>query len=254
MDSKKQSSSLDILGVKPIGDAANTAVEKSFQGVEKFLEDVCQPALQEVGLLIRDKVRFWRLNNVLKVMEKSQGKIHFEDDKLKIKAHPRVALAIIDNSSYTDDDELQEMWAGLFASTCNANTDQDENLIFVDLLKQLTSSEAKIIKYSCETARKIKCHNGLIIGDSLRMESTELLKVSGISEIHRLDRELDHMRSLQLIGSGLSGGFHAEDKNLIADITPTALSLYMYIKCQGHHSDPEEFWKGNLIHQSELKK
>jgi hypothetical protein len=250
MGDENKNSSLDILGIKPIGDAANTTVEKSFQGIEGFLKSVCVPALDEVGLLLRDKVRNWRLNNILNILDKAKGKLHFENDELNIQAHPRVALAIIENGSLNDNDEVQEMWAGLFASSCTKSGQEDENLIFVDLLKQLTNAQARILRYSSESVRKIIHENGLIVGDDLTLECNALIEISGISEIHRLDRELDHLRSLDL----LSGGFIADDINLVADISPTPLALNLYVRSQGHNSDPALFWKGNIITQAEKEK
>jgi hypothetical protein len=255
MADDKQNSSLDLLGIKPIGDATNTTVKKSFQGVEGFLKSVCVPALDEVGLLFRDKVRHWRLNNILHILDKAKGKLHFENEELKIQAHPRVALAIIDYGSLNDNDEIQEMWAGLFASSCTKDGQEDENLIFVDLLKQLTVAEARILKYSSESSRKIIYKNGLIIGEHLTLDCKTLMDISGINEIHRLDRELDHLRSLELIGSGIgSGGFSADDESLIADISPTALALNLYVKSQGHNTDPSFYWQGNMITREEKEK
>jgi hypothetical protein len=254
MADDKQNSSLDLLGIKPKGDAANKTVEKSFQGIEGFLKSVCVPALDEVGLLLRDNVRNWRLNNILRILDKAKGKLQFENEELKIQAHPRVALAIIDNGSLNDNDEVQEMWAGLFASSCTKDRQEDENLIFVNLLKQLTVAEARILKYSSESARKIIYENGLIVGDHLTLECKALMEISGINEIHRLDRELDHLRSLELIGSSLTGGFNADDNNLVADISPTPLALNLYVKSQGHNTDPAFYWQGNLITRADKEK
>ena len=248
MSEENKNSSLDILGIKPIGEAANTAVNKTFEGVQGFLKSVCMPALDEIGLLMRDKVRNWRLNNILKILEKAKGKLDFEGGDLQIQAHPRVALSIIDNGSLVDNEELQDLWAGLFASSCSKTGQEDENLIFVDILKQLTVGEAKILKYSCVHGRKIIHENGLIVGDSLKVECEKLIEITGISEIHRLDRELDHLRSLELIGEGNgSGGFMADDKNLTADISPTGLALNLFVKTQGHNDSPSLYWRDNLI-------
>lgn len=249
MEEGNKNTSLDLLGIKPIGDAANKAVEKSFQGIEVFLKSVCTPALEEIGLLLRDKVRYWRLNNILRILDKAKGKLHFDNENLQMHAHPRVALAIIDNGSLNDNDEVQDMWAGLFASSCTKSGQDDENLIFVDLLKQLTVAEARIIKYASESSRKILYENGLIVSDHLTIDCKSLSVISGISEIHRLDRELDHLRSIALIGGGLGGGgFDATDKNLnAADITPSALALNLYIRSQGYNGDPVSYWKENLI-------
>jgi|CXWL01.1.fsa_nt_gi hypothetical protein len=255
MTEENKNTSLDLLGVKPIGEAANAVVNKSLGGIEGFLKTVCVPALEEFGLMLRDKVRHWRLNNITRILDKAQGKLGFENESLQMQAHPRVALAIIENGSLNDNEEVQEMWAGLFASSCTKTGQDDENLIFVDLLKQLTVCEARILKFSCESARKVLYENGLIVGDSLSIDCKTLIEVSGISEIHRLDRELDHLRSLELIGGGLgSGGFIASDINLIADITPTPLALNLYLKSQGHNTDPTFYWQANLITQADRNK
>jgi len=247
MPAEKENTSLDLLGIKPIGDAANTVIKKSFDGIEGFLKIVCAPALEEYGLMLKDKVRHWRLNNIYSILDKAKGKLEFENEHLQIKAHPRVALSIIENGSLNDDDEIQEMWAGLFASSCTKTGQEDENLIFIDLLKQITVCEARILKYACENARKIIYENGLIACDEFNVSCESLIEISGIIEIHRLDRELDHLRSLEII----SGGFSIYDKSLMADIKPTALALNLYVKSQGYNTDPKFFWKENTITEAE---
>jgi len=244
----------DLIGAKPIAEAINTTVSKTFEGIEGFLSRVCAPALEEIGLLFKDQIRHWRLTNILRILEKAQGKLEYEDEKLQIKAHPRVALSILDNGSLNDDDEIQEMWAGLFASSCTKDGQDDENLIFVDLLKQLTTVEAKILKYCCQKGRKILHKNGLITADSLEITCEELFELTEIKDIHRLDRELDHLRSLELIGHGFGGGgFSTEDEDLVADITPTALALNLFIKAQGFNDEPLKYWNGDVISYEELE-
>jgi hypothetical protein len=240
--------SFDIFGIKPIGKAIDTSVTKTFQGIEGFLKSVCAPALDEVGLMLRDQIRHWRLNNILRILDKAKGKLNFEDEQLKIHAQPRVALAIIDNGSLNDNDEVQELWAGLFASSCTPSGQDDENLIFVDLLKQLTVAESRILKYASEKSRKIIFPNGLVLSDNIEINCNELIALTGISDIHRLDRELDHLRSLELIGGPLGGGgFSAEDKELIADISPTGLALNLFVRSQGFTKSTAEFWKESII-------
>jgi hypothetical protein len=102
------------------------------------------------------------------------------------------------------------------------------------------------LKYSCESARKIICPNGLVVGGHLSVEANSLKELTGIKDIHRLDRELDHLRSLELIGSSLGGGF-SPGKDLIAEIGPTALALNLYVKTQGHNSSPDIYWKETII-------
>lgn len=248
MNEKEETNQLggDILGIRPYGEAINTGVKKSFEGIEGFLKLVCAPALEEVGLLLKDHVRHWRLKNILKILHKAKDKVEFVNGDLELKAHPRVALSIIENGSLNDNEELQELWAGLFISSCKSESQNDENLIFVDLLKQLTVIQAQIIKHSCENGEKL-IKNGLITGHTFKVDCDTLFAITGVRNIGRLDRELDHLRSLNLIGAGGNGGFSFNDNPPEAEISPTGLSIHLYVKGQGYSGDPISYWKDGLI-------
>lgn len=245
---------LDIFGIKPVASAIDSTVKKSLEGIEGFLTLVCKPALGEIGLMAQDQVRYWRLGNAIKMLEKAKGKIEFNNDKLELKSHPRIGLSIIENSSLIDNDFVLDLWAGLFASSCTLDGQDDENLIFVDLLKSLTTAQAKILKYSVENCRKILYPNGLVTADGdLTVHADELKKITGVNNIHRIDRELDSLNYMGLIPS-LSGGFSASGPDLVANICPTYLSLSLYIRCQGSSLDPDIFWKDKLITEEQLNK
>lgn len=241
--------SLDIIGIKPIGETINSIFNKSIEGIEGFLKSVCKPALDEFGLYCGDKVRVWRLNNIIKILEKSQNKLTFINDKLELKIDPKIALGIIENGSLTDDITLQELWSGLFAASCTSEV-SDENIIFVDILKKLTSSQAKILMYSCENASKIVYDDDLIIAEQLTISCEELKKITGITELYKLDRELDYLNSLDLIGQSLfSGGSGINIPTKLANITPKALTLNLYVKCQGFNNHPKLFWNENIVYK-----
>lgn len=246
-----KNNSLDILGIKPLADASKITIDKSLNGIESFLKIVCKPAFEEFGLMLGDKVRHWRLNNVINLLKKSQNKLEFRDDKLELKINPRTALGIIENASLTDEDELQDLWSGLFAASCNHDEKNDENIIFIDFLKSITSSQAKILKYICENSTKVIFDNGLMISESLTLDVEKLKEISGINDLHRLDRELDYLIHLNLLTQNLvngHGGINIIDFK--AYITPSSLALNLYVKCQGYNYDPKDFWKTNIIYKN----
>lgn len=248
---EEKNNSLDILGIKSLGDATNTVITKSIDGIESFLKIVCKPAFEEFGLMLGDKVRYWRLNNIINVLEKSQDKLEFRDNKLELKINPRIALGIIENASLTDEHELQELWSGLFAASCNNDDKNDENIIFIDFLKSITSTQAKILKYICENSTKIIYDNGLMACDQLIFEVQKLKEISGIQDLHRLDRELDHLAHLNLIGQDIfNGGGGIKISDFTANVTPTPLALNLYVRCQGYNGDPQFFWTINIVHKN----
>jgi hypothetical protein len=233
----------DVLGIKPVADSFNLAFSKSIELIETFLALTCKPLLQEIGLLAKDKVQYWRLKNMLGIIEKTRGKLMVHDELEKLIINPRVALEIAQNGSLIEDDEVQELWAGLLASSSSENGENDENLIFVNILKQLTNTQVRILKYSCENSKKIKTHQGLILSENdFDVNLEKLSEVSGIKDIHRMDRELDYLSAAGLISTGFM-----RDKNPpIADIAPSALALNLYVRCQGFKGSALDYWANEI--------
>ena len=91
MPPNEKLNSQDILGVKSFGDAINTATKGLVNGAGAFLSRICLPASEEFGLFLKDKVSKWSGENALQ----------------------------IEKGSWVDDNKVQDMWAGLLASSCN---------------------------------------------------------------------------------------------------------------------------------------
>lgn len=241
----------DILGIKPIGDAGLEATKASIKGVSSFLELVFKPGLEELGYLIKDEVRLWRLNNIIRTLEKAQGKMEFDGKDLNLTANARVGLNIMEGCSEVDNEELQDLWAGLFASSCTPDGKDDSNMNFVDLLRRMSSVEAKIIDYACKNSIKFLYPNKLIMSDGLTVSFETIVEITGTKDIYRLDSELDHMRSIELLVHGDTfegggGGFMASDTELDANITPSPLALNLYYRTHTTGKTPIEFWGDTL--------
>lgn len=244
--------SLDVLGLKPVSEGFGT-VAKDASG---FLKLICYPAAEEFGLLLQDKVRYWRKKHIVDIVSKAIKFLTKEYSDINLKATPRIVYSILENGSWIDDDKIQEMWAGLLASSCTKDGNDESNLIFINLLSQLTSSEVKILNHSCENAEKTTTIHGLIHPNVLLISLKDLKIISNIPDIHHLDRELDHLRSLGLILCGFPDtpkdtpliyrrpgdiGNIGSD-NIEIDITPSSLALNMYVRCSGSLQGPIEYF------------
>jgi hypothetical protein len=128
------------------------------------------------------------------------------------------------------------MWAGLLSSSCTPDGQDDSNLIFINLLSQLTKSQARLLNYSCEKATKFVHSSGLIFTYDIIIQISELPAIMKINDIHIIDRELDHLRSLGLIPGGIITGSNN------ANIAPTPLGLYMYVRCKGSYDSPVNYF------------
>lgn len=246
---KEERTISDVFGIKPFGEATLQLTKASIDGVTSFLNIVFKPGLEELGYMFRDKVRLWRLNNIMRVLDKARGRMCFDGQELNLCANPRVGLSIMECGSEVDDDELQELWAGLFVSSCTPDGRDDSNMNFVDLLRRMSLVEAKILDYACTNCGKRLFPNKLILAEDLSIQFDQLVKITGTDDLYRLDSELDHMRSIELLVPthllGNGGGFTACD-NLDADITPSALALNLYYRTHSTRIDPKDFWGDQL--------
>jgi hypothetical protein len=124
-------------------EVAKTATNRVFNG----LALICRPAAEELGQYFGDRMRAWRANNAVRIIEDTRAIIERIEPRLS--AQPRIVARVLEDGSWTDDETLQSLWAGLLATSCTAEGGTDENLLFFDLLKNLTIGQARIVENVC---------------------------------------------------------------------------------------------------------
>lgn len=221
-----------------IGKALNTVAI----GIVEFFNDICRPAAQELGSLLKDQVQGVRLRNLDRIRAAAQERLNARvADGQAVSAHPRLAHTVVEVGSWIDDEEVQQWWGGLLAASCTEDGRDESNLMFMHLLRELSTSQARIVKLVCETAPKWAWGpNRLVVampGASISIELEDALRIAGISDVQQLDRELDHLRALNLIDGGLDG-FECS-----AELRPTTLCLHLYVRCQGSRQTPADYFK-----------
>lgn len=116
---------------------ANVA-EKAADLFHKF----AAPAAEEIGGIIGDKMKLYRLKNWISTAQKAVNLLR-EAGVAPKAVPPKLLLPIIESCSVEEDRTLQEMWAGLLA-TASQETDS-VSPSFAETLKQMTPGEAKCI-------------------------------------------------------------------------------------------------------------
>jgi hypothetical protein len=233
----------DLPGIAPVGPALASVTDSDLRAAEAVLGRVCLPAAEELGLLLRDQAGAWRRKNIATTLSRAKGQL----EQAAAEGHcapPRLIMESLNQASWTEDSQVQEMWAGLLVSSCAAGGTDDSNWIFICLLRELTPMQARILGYACETAQKVVFPDGLIGAEPLRCDSAIVCKLANCDDVHRIDRELDHLRTLGLLQSGFDSfsPVTAAGGGLEADLQPTGLALQMYVRTQGSRHTPNEFF------------
>ena len=234
---------LDLLGIKGLSDSVKATTQGLLDGAAAFLSRVCLPAAEEFGLALRDRISAWRAKNTAQMLNKANTTYLANNPNPADRLSPRLAHIAIREASWIDDDGIQDMWSGLLASSTSSHGHSDENLVFMNLLKQLSSLEVKILRFAVEQARKYTSTHGLMISQDLIVPIDKLPELFGVQDLQRLDRELDHLRELGLIGSAMGGGGGIILGSNNADLTPSSLALHLYVRAQGSRLPPSTYWK-----------
>ncbi len=204
----------------------------------KILNKLCYRAADELGTHLAHWTRDWRRGNAASILGRANEKYEKYSETGKEQAPPRLVCKVLDEGTWTDDPLLQEMWAGLLTSSCSPDNQDDSNLIFMNTLSQLTTLQAKILSHIFKNAHVAMSEGGWITAENLFAHLDDLIEITGVKDFHRIDRELDHMRGLELLI--IQGGFRPETK--VADIIPTSFALQMFARCEGFMGSPLKFY------------
>lgn len=226
----------DALGLRPFGEATKILAQGAVDGAGAFLGRICLPAAEEFGLFLRDKVSRWRARNAAVITTAAEEMIEASGGAVDKQAHPRIVGKVLDHGSWEDDEAVQKMWAGLLASACTTDGKDQSNLVFINLLEQMTSAQARLLQSVCEIASVYLSPQGYLQARTLTVPCAEAMTLLGLGDIHDVDIQLDHMREIGVLHGGLNP---YSDR---AEVTPSALGLHLYARSKGFRGAPTEFF------------
>ena len=138
----------------------DVAKELVAQTAGKTYDDLAHPTAHATGQIVSfiprtvkvwlGKWEKWILNGEYAIKETEkllEEKLkHISEDKI-VEPEPYVAVPAIQQLSYSfDSEELRDMYANLLAASMNVDTKWDVHPSFVEIIKQLTPDEAKLLK------------------------------------------------------------------------------------------------------------
>jgi len=125
-------------------DISSTAIEKGIDLAKKFVDKLVSPPIEELGLLIKDQISFWRFNNQIKILNKA--KLLCEKNNINTKSiKPKLLCSYLENASLEDDNQLQDKWAILLMNMVDSQQNI-QNHVFPYILSQLSKDEFNLLE------------------------------------------------------------------------------------------------------------
>ena len=195
---------------------------------------IAGPGAHELGTVLSDRVKFWRLTNLIDISEKFD-RICKEKNLTPEDLRPltiAVGLPLLEHAANEEEDELQELWANLMVSaTADSESLEDAG----DLYKTWANMLSTMSKWDCRLLSTM-VEKGIADTDGETIRSTpltqeEVMQAAGMPRA-RVDIHLEKLVSLGLVyrdpkiplkGGGATGLEHV--------YAPTLMGINMYSAC-----------------------
>ena len=118
------------IGVQNNGLTVSEATHMAFAIFREYYPQLKEEALQELRKSVEEKLSFIPQENI-------------------IPPTPRIAVPTLQNASITEEIEIRELYATLLANSMNSIVKKGVHPGFVEIIKQLSPDEAKILKLIC---------------------------------------------------------------------------------------------------------
>ncbi len=122
----------------------STTIEKSLDIAEGFLKSLVGQPIEELGLLLKDSVKHWRLKNQLRVLEKVKATCEKAGMPLR-QVNLKVLFPYLEAVSLEEDEKLQNLWANLLANYIDESK-KLEATVYPEILRQLSSKDVEILE------------------------------------------------------------------------------------------------------------
>lgn len=124
-------------------------IEESAKTIRKYLDPMLLNPLAELGLLVRDKVAFWRFQNQVKMLEKTVNILRnagLRPEQVRESITPDLVIPLIEAAGTNSDEDLSDMFAHLLARSIDPETHDSSHPSYSKVLSQLSPLDARILK------------------------------------------------------------------------------------------------------------
>lgn len=114
------------------------------EDARRFLEKIVGPPLEELGGLLADQLRLFRLKKQVQILEKAQ-KILLDKGINPRKVSLKILVPILEEGSLEEDESMSDRWASLLATAADPSSAISVQPSFPEILKELSPKEALIL-------------------------------------------------------------------------------------------------------------
>jgi hypothetical protein len=208
-----------------------------------FVDRICFSISEDVRTLFGKRLSTVRVGNAIEIALKAECMLGSGPDAERKRAHPQIVTRILEDGSWTDEEPIQQLWAGLLVASCTDEGEDESNLGLITLLSELATDHIRIFAAACARATVVKSESGSISAQPLFCTMEELMKITGLQhQFYRIEVDIGHLTVFGLLKDRVKCSTYTSSSE--AEVTPTVLGLELYARCHGHRGAPRDFYLG----------
>jgi hypothetical protein len=199
-----------------------------------FLRRISPPADEQITELLHKKLSNVRAANIVEVALRAERLLAEQDDADCAVAHPDLIAKILEHGSWVDADWLQDLWAGLLATSCTFEGQDESNLVYVNLLSKLAPLPTQILTMACAKAVQSMTETTAPPAARLACSAEEIARIIRSNNLLKIYKSIGELSELGLVEKN-PRSVSAENAGA-AKAMPTRLALEMFARCNGQRS------------------
>jgi hypothetical protein len=208
-----------------------------------FLRRICPSATQALKLLFREGLSNIRIASANAIVHQAEIMLAAEPNFDRLRAPENIVMRVVQDGSWAEDKAAQQLWAGILATACTLMGDDESNIPYIDLVAEMATIDARLFTQACTRTRKVFAANGAVSAQPMICTAQDLIQITGAHDLMKIDRNIFQLSLLGLLEPRSKSKFFSFDQD--ANLTPTALGLELFARCQGHRGAPHEYYAAN---------
>jgi hypothetical protein len=202
-----------------------------------FLSRVCHAEAAHVLQLFGGELDEARTATALHIVNGADRLLASEPVAVDLHAHAAHVAHLIKFGSWSIGSLTRDLWAGLLATSCTPNGTDDSNRQFVDLLVNVTPTQALIFVVACNKALDLMSENEDHPSTRIAFTPEEMKQLTGKTDLARVATDIAYLFNSGLLERNFDFTSYIPTEDF--DITPARLGIEFYRKCKGERADAE---------------
>ena len=131
--------------VQEIAKATSKGID-ALREARPFIEKVFGSLVEDAIGIVSDRLKHYRLTQFHTLQTKTNQRLSELGVEKTLPVPPSIAVPLIEAATITDDEEIQDLWAGLMTSAMDPDFKEEIRPAYISIIKDLSPLDARVLQ------------------------------------------------------------------------------------------------------------